>query len=349
MNSSKHMILRHTLPRLVAALLFACAVQAVSAAERGFAFYTDQDLAIPFLNEDRDYTMGAAVEFFWEQPRAYPLDPALARIAEWFGFHSRGDAIIRSFMLGSINYTPDNLARDDVIHGDRPYASVVYFANKRVRANDDTAAGVELQVGVLGSSPPGKLQRALHRGWRKVTGENEPVDPAGWRHQVSDGGELTGRLRFAYSRLWREGGSGFRRWDLAQSADVTLGYQTNASVTLAGRFGAIKSPFWSLPYDPINRGNFVPQLVDRDFYAWAALRGRAVVYDALLQGQFRDSDLTYGGGSIERMVLEGGVGLTATWLPIQVTLAINGKSAELDADLASRHHFWGGLYIVARF
>ena len=81
-------------------------------------------------------------------------------------------------------------------------------------------------------------------------------------------------------------------WDLAHSWDLNLGFQTNAGIGLSGRLGDLNSPFWSTPYDPINRGNFVPAMKGDELYVWAAGRLRGVAYDALLQGQFRDSEVT---------------------------------------------------------
>ncbi len=41
----------------------------------GIGIYLDRDMFVPFSNEDRDYTMGMAVEFFWAKEKGlYPLD-----------------------------------------------------------------------------------------------------------------------------------------------------------------------------------------------------------------------------------------------------------------------------------
>jgi hypothetical protein len=111
----------------------------------------------------------------------------------------------------------------------------------------------------------------------------------------------------------------------------------------------IASPFWSLPYDPINRGHFVPAFGGDEAYLWVAVRGRVVGYDALLQGQFRDSVLTYDASRIRRLVLDAGSGLTASWQGWQLTVSANLKTSELDTGVADRTHWWGGLYLVTRF
>jgi hypothetical protein len=316
------------------------------AAPRGLGFYSDQDLLLPFVNEDRDYTMGVAFEFFNEGEGVYPLDRAARWLGEYMGVHREDDIIHRSYMVGSVNYTPDDLSASAPIVDDRPYASVLFLTNKRVHASGDEAVGVEAQFGILGTYVAREVQRNLHKLWRDISGSDEPVDPKGWRNQISSGGEPTLRLRIAKaSRIAQQPGL----WDLAQTWSLTLGYQTNASLGLSGRIGQIASPFWTLPYDPINRGNFLPSLGGDEWYLWAVYRARLVGYDALLQGQFRDSVLTYGSGDIKRLVHEGGFGVTGAWRALQLTLAANAKTAELGARQADRTHWWGGLYMTVRF
>ena len=138
-------------------------------------------------------------------------------------------------------------------------------------------------------------------------------------------------------------------WDISHTWSATLGYQTNLSIGLSGRFGDIASSPWTLPFDPINRGNFLPALTGNEWYGWAAYRLRLVAYDALLQGQFRDSDVTFSWDEIRHVIHEGGIGMTFTFQPMQFTLAVNGKTPELKSGSSDRNHYWGGLYFVYRY
>lgn len=314
----------------------------------GTGLYLDQDLAVPFLNEDRDYTMGIAAEFFWQDKKSglYPLDGIVKRIGQWLGLHDKQDEIVRSFMLGSITYTPDDLSNPNPIFDDRPYASLLYLSNKRVRANKHNATGIEFQLGLLGSGLAGDIQTRLHRSWRDMTGKDVPVDPMGWSHQIADGGELTLRLRVSNSQLlFEQQGS----WDVAASGSLTLGYQTNLSAGITARLGQLASPSWTIPFDPVNRGNFLPSLAGSEWYVWAAYRLRLVAYDVLLQGQFNHSDVTFSGDQIEHVLHEGGLGFTFTYNPLQFTLAINAKTPEIKRGTDHRNHYWGGMYIVYRY
>lgn len=326
--------------------LYTVPAKAEPSIKRGVALYFDQDLFTLGLNQDRDYTTGIAVEFFSQHDGIYPLDRMLRWVGGELGLHAEDAVFERSFILGSVTYTPDDLSASVPIYDDRPYASLVYLGNKRVFADDDSALGIDMQVGILGSGISREVQQALHETWRELSGNNEPVDPKGWDHQISDGGEPTVGLRVSYAEKLSPPG---KPWDLAGTASISLGYQTNASVGLSARAGRISSKVWTLPYDPINRGNFLPSLSGDEWYLWAAYRARLVVYDALLQGQFRDSDVTFNNSELHHVVHDAGVGLTLTYRPVQVTFAINGKSSELKVGDADRNHVWGGVYVSTRY
>lgn len=311
----------------------------------GLGVYFDQDMFVPGTNDDRDYTMGIGIEVFQDQGPLYLLRDLLTRIEPLVGLDRRCGRLYQSYLLGAVTYTPDDIGNPQPILDDRPYASLLYLANKKVVADDQRALGVELMVGALGLNIANTVQTALHGWYRGVTGASEPVDPQGWDYQISDGGEPTLRLRLADTRRLAHG----RGWDLAHAWDVNLGFQTNASIGLSARAGQLSSPFWSIPYDPINRGNFVPAFGGDEFYLWAAGRLRGVVYDALLQGQFRDSAVTVAGDDVRRFVWEAGIGVTGGWSRYQLTFSVNAKAGDTRLSDAPDEHFWGGLYLSRRF
>lgn len=308
--------------------------------QRGYSLYFDQDLFVPGTNEDRDYTMGLGIEVFEEQGPLYLLGDVIDTVGPLLGLDKRTGRIHQSWFFGSVTYTPDDIGDPDPILDDRPYASLLYLANKQVVADHDQVIGIEVMVGALGLDVAEQVQTTLH-GWARNWGDDsEPEDPEGWRHQISDGGEPTLRLRVARSHLLGEGDA----WDLASGWDANLGFQTNASIGLSARYGDKRSPFWSIPYDPINRGSFVPSLKHDELYLWTAGRLRGVGYDALLQGQFRDSDVTVDYDDMRKLVWEAGVGVTKAWPGLQVTFAINAKAGDTRLDSAPDEHIWGGLY-----
>ena len=313
----------------------------------GIGLYVDQDLLVPLSNEDRDYTMGMALEFFWAKEKGlYPLDDLVHSASKWLGMDDSNSDIVYSFMLGSIVYTPDDLSDSLPIFDDRPYSSLIYLRNKRVRTDHEKALAAEMSIGLLGTNVAKAIQTQLHTVYRGASGSDEPVDPQGWSHQISDGGELTMRLRLSGSLLQPD----FSRkgqWDVTTSYGLALGYQTNLNVGIAARAGSIKSPFWSLPFDPVNRGNFSPSAPKQEWYVWSALRSHLIIYDALLQGQFRDSDVQFSSDQIERVVFDGAVGLTMGFEKSQFTFSVNAKSADL--KFMSRRQVWGGLNFLFHF
>ena len=316
-------------------------------ADSGIGLYIDQDLLVPFSNEDRDYTMGMAVEFFWEKEKGiYPLDNLVRAAAKLLKMKDSHNDIVYSFMLGTIVYTPDDLSDSSPIFNDRPYSSLIYLSNKRVRADNQKAIAAEVSIGLLGSNLAKSVQTSLHSAYRSISGSDEPVDPQGWSHQISDGGELTMRLRLSGSQL-QSNPSKAEKWDLTTSYGLSLGYQTNLNVAVAIRAGNVKSPFWSLPFDPVNRGNFLPSSAREEWYVWSALRMHLVAYDVLLQGQFRDSTVQFSPDQIERLVYDGAIGLTMGFKKSQYTFSVNAKSPEL--KVSSRSQVWGSINALFHF
>lgn len=315
--------------------------------DQGVAIYMDQDLFVPFSNEDRDYTMGLAFEFFWEKEKGlYPFDNLIKNAGKWLGISDKENDIVDSFMLGTLAYTPDDLSDSQPIFNDRPYASLIYLSNKRVRADAETALAAEFMIGVIGTGFAREVQTEFHAWYRSLDDSDEPVEPQGWDHQISDGGELTMRLRLTNSRLHKKLSSQ-GTFDVSSTIGLSLGFQTNASAGVAMRLGKLKSPFWSLPFDPVNRGNFVPSRAKNEWYFWSAMRAHVVAYDALLQGQFRDSDVEYAADEIERLVYDGGAGFTWGFEKSQLTISANAKSADL--KVMSRKQIWGGVHYIYHF
>ncbi len=320
----------------------------------GWAVYLDQDFFVPSKNEDRDYTMGFGVEWFWEaEPQAVGiLDKALAYLNEKVGQKNASAAFQKSLLFGSTTFTPENLGDPNPIFNDRPYASIWYLSSKRIaiRRSDpldengrDTAFGSEFLVGLLGTNLSENFQTEFHRAYRSVSNTDEPVDPLGWDHQISDGGEPTLRYRLSFGQsLVKE-----QFFDIAYTSDISLGYQTNASVGAQFRIGKRDSGFWTLPYDPINLGSFIPGQQGSELYFWGAYRARLVGYDALLQGQFRSSDVTFSYNEIEPLVHETGFGATYGHRRFQVSLSASYKSPELKSA-TERSHFWGSIAFIWR-
>jgi hypothetical protein len=163
------------------------------------------------------------------------------------------------------------------------------------------------------------------------------------------------------------------RWhDASVYAEGSVGYYTNAAVGPILRVGRLRSHFTALTSNPIAAGNQllaattpVDSAINYDgpgtpryrydefeFYAYGTVRGRAVLWNSLLEGQFRSNpegvrispaELRYGLFEWEFGASVGGWG-------VNLTLALSaGRSPEYAIDgIATRWHRWGGFYLTYR-
>lgn len=347
-----------------------CAQSEEKKRDSKFALYTDQDFFVPFTNEDRDYTMGFAFEWFYEEKSDF-----LLKIHDFLDKRIRPDARlheslqklyelgkhdpITSYMVGQTVFTPVDIGNKIPIYTDRPYASLLYFSHKRLYHDEkNTIIGSEFQLGILGLNIAREVQKWFHRELRHGVDDGRP-DPEGWQYQISNGGEPTLKYKFSYGSLIYENpdrDNNLFTYDLALYGDFNLGYQTNMGAGFSIRFGHIGSPFWTVPFDPINRGTFVPTVEKGEWYLWGALGARVIGYDVLLQGQFKESKVRFTANEIERLVYSTGVGVSVgfdpEWIFLpssmkfpQVNLSVNTKSSELKIP-ERRTHVWGGITIV---
>ena len=316
----------------------------------------------PFgLGADQNYTMGMGIQATGRALRhlGRPLH-AIDGFLTWgiprvrLSPDPMWDPTFHAFMLVGSAFTPDSLLASTPVPGDRPYASLIGLISSRTWVSgapghdDRYAISTELGLGFLGLDVSREIQTRIH--------ECRNADlPLGWDHQISDGGEFTG---FYHVGIRRRLTPYFRRGtrkshEFSVDGDLWLGYYTNTSFGLTGRFGQFYSRYYEFASAPIasvaQALNAAPD--KSEFFAFGAARVRGVAYNALLQGGFfRDSPYTLSSSEIERIVFEfeGGIhgsinmpgrySLYATWV------AVAGRSPEFDTAL-SRWHWWGSLQV----
>ena len=219
----------------------------------------------------------------------------------------------------------------------------------------------DLTVGVLGLDISKWVQTEIHEA-------NGDVIPGGWDNQISDGGEPT--LKYRVSPRWRLLDIGrrpgaatersfFLDMDLAATVDLSAGYYTNGSAGARLRLGRIRSAWWSFERNAIAdvRAPDTFRSVfggDRPFvqelYGWVSGGGTAWLYNALLQGQFRDSVVTlpFDDDSVapaKRWTADAQAGLTLRVRPgISFTYAVQWLSPTFGGP-KSRTHSWGSIYV----
>ncbi len=271
--------------------------------------------------------------------------------------HAHATRLFHSAQLFGLAYTPDVLDTDVPQRDDRPFASLVGLAVRRTSVHGEASDRVwssEFAIGVLGLDAARHLQTVLHRTRRWMTGNPTPVDPLGWTNQISDGGEPTALYRVSYERLLAGDGARTARkhWQVTGGLDGGVGYQTNASAAVAARVGAFSSDFWEFSSGirsaGVGRQQPPPAGVPRwELFAFGLARPRVVVWNALLQGQFRESEHTV---RAKRLIgeWEGGLGASlpmGRWHLQAVVQFAQGRTTEFVAPKA-RLYTWGTIMLM---
>jgi hypothetical protein len=221
----------------------------------------------------------------------------------------------------------------------------------------------EFTFGVIAGADLGyRFQSTIHRllrGHDQSCGpENidSPPMPCGWSHQISNGGEPTARygLRAQESLLELSAFYPELKFELKAVQEGEVGYYTDASAGGAFRLGWINSPFWSYSTSPMHAVNqrkgekVIDCKICFELYGWGGVGGRAVLYNALLEGQFRHSDVTYNFDSIYHFVTDYSLGATLSVWWLDATWGMfTGRSPEFISDL-QRAHTWSSYSLSVR-
>lgn len=315
----------------------------------GSIVYLDND-ALSAAQRDEDYTGGLAITLAGRRTREWPvsIDPVLGLVDQALALAGRDGVFeLHSAQLGAIAFTPAEVDVAEVIPGDRPYASLLYWAAGRMYLREAQRAAYHssVSIGMLGLEAVPELQRALHA----VIGVSEP---RGWAHQISDGGEPT--LRYTLSRqdlfASRRGGA-WGDYDFKSTVGASLGYTTETNAALSLRWGRIGTPWWSFPPERVNYiSEPVPVVrspATRELFLWAGAKLETPIYNAFLQGQFRDSDLRYDHGDLRPLVAEAWAGATAQLgRSLHLSWVMRYQTSELREGPGDRELLWGSLFIT---
>jgi len=326
--------------------------QSTGGERSGWSIFLDQDfLAIKpgdSATDDHNYTMGVGLS----NSGTSNSKGILASSRNWLDenimiYTNTPFASIESMHTTSYGmsvYTPDNLENKNVIEGDRPYASLLYISNTKMTAYiNGESTETTLMVGVLGLDVAKEIQQFAHNELNFST-----EDPLGWGNQISDGGEVTALYTIEKKKLIsncyaaNKAGS-----DISYTMSADVGYMVNAAIGMDFRWGYIGTPYYLHSSTPVSNYNYYSCYGCRtyDNYLFLNFRLRAIVYNALLQGQFRDSRLTIDSRDIENIGFEASLGwvysLSPEW---KLTYSINYKSNEFKGSKAE-DYLYGGLYL----
>lgn len=324
----------------------------------GWSLYIDNDV-FTLRPRDQDYTGGISFTLAGQRAASlfFSADPVLGAINNVFGMapenHANGIHYIHSLQAGVAAFTPGDISVAEIIPGDRPYAGLVYIANSRLSINEKNPDMVEqttLTIGMLGTSWLPWAQKTIHR-------ETSDIEPEGWSHQISAGGEPTFRYSYAQQYLWLSDENEDSRYEIKPSMELAAGFITDANISLSARWGRISTPWWSFSPDrseyfsqPSTGLAYASSASSKELYVWAGAKLKAHAYNVFLQGQFRDSDLRYSADEIRPLMLEAWLGVTGQvsrtyWL----SWVIRYQTSELRVEPGDRPLVWGRIMVNKYF
>ena len=337
---------------IYAAFSLVCSA-AVNAAEVDAGHSTSMDNDLLSGGDDRDYSFGGT--FTIGTPPSSRLiagfDAIRGHLNARLPSTAEQSIALQSTQVGMIGMTPQHISLHAAQPNDRPYASLLYLATSQVSVSENArrATYSSFAIGALGLRIAEKLQAAVHKS---VGGGN----PQGWTHQISDGGEPT--ARFVRAEQWLLGND---EAQFARGCEVkfmvsgSAGYLTEGSAALSMRFGRIHTPWWQ----------FAPELADytaapiapagstatdmHELYGFVGVRLKARLYNALLQGQFRDSDVRVASGDLERLQTEAWVGVAYARADWRVAYTLRVASREISTEPAGRTLVWGAINFERAF
>lgn len=319
----------------------------------GWSFYFDNDL-FALGERDNDYTGGVALKFSGSGVKSSFLsfDSWLEKADQISGlpliYEDKKYFTTHSMEMGFTLFTPEDLTISSPIFNQHPYASLFFINNTRMAIVPDEFLTYQssLTVGFLGLPLGAEVHKSLH----KMFGAEKP---RGWDNQISAGGEPTFKYSVSRSRNYVYELTNHKRLELKTSAESNIGYSTDIGASISLRWGSIRSPWWSFnPHNAeyISLGSPIVSCEKCDFkesYLWLGMSLKYRLYNALLQGQFRDSEVTFDRDELVPVLAEFWLGYTHEFAQHwQLSAFLRARSQEIDLPALS-DPVWGG-FIISR-
>jgi hypothetical protein len=250
-----------------------------------------------------------------------------------------------SIEYGLYAFTPENLSTSEPQRDDRPYASLVYIASshERYQPTGEVSWKSTLTLGVLGLD----MARELHKGWHSLSDSSQPK---GWDNQISEGGEPTARYSLARQHLLYRSGSGL---EIKTTILGSVGYLTEASWSVSLRAGNIYTPWTSFNPELTSYGEkAIPTDLGRpsEHYFWTGFALKARAYNVFLQGQFRDSEVTYDSDDLNPGIVEAWAGYTYMFdNGYSLAYSMRAQTSDIKRGHGDRNYFWGTLSLTKFF
>ncbi len=278
--------------------------------ERSVRYHYANDL---FAGRDYYYTQGMGLR--WTDPL---LQPFALPLPSWWEDGARRDAILWRYE----GFTPIEFGVPEIQADDRPFASYMYLGHRSERRAPDGHAALAAQwsLGYIGPGVGGgEFQTTIHR----VTGDRRP---RGWHNQIQH--DLVAQLHVEYGHRLVEWGRHLDVWVEGRLRAGTL--RSDGELLSRLRLGGLEG---------------APS--DLRCYLWLSVGGRAVAFDATLQGGvFSDSPHTLSSDDVRHLVRQAQVGLSLAQGPLETTFVWSSISPKF---AGGRAHAWGQLAFTVHF
>jgi hypothetical protein len=321
----------------------------------GWSFYFDNDF-FTAGDRDNDYTGGIAFKL-----AGTGVKSSFLSVDSWLESFDRLSGFTRSFddktsfkthamEYGITLFTPVDISASNPVFDQHPYASLLFVSNTQMVVVPEEFLSYQstLTVGFLGLPVAGELQKTMHELF-------DADRPNGWDNQISAGGELTFRYSISRSRNYIFSHEGPRIFELKTSTEANIGFATDVGVSFSLRWGTIQTPWWTFnphnaeyislgsPVATISQGNIT------ESYLWLGMSLKYRFYNAFLEGQFRDSVVTYDRDDLDPFIKEIWLGYTHEfeqhW---QLSVFIRARNNEIDLPTVN-DPMWGGFIISQSF
>jgi hypothetical protein len=339
-------------------------------------FY-DQDYTLEWyglkkLNEDRNYTMGLGLYYSSiSLGKCFVFKPE-----KWINkllnhrMFSKGISLKSqpsySLMLADGAFTPDSLPARYIITNDRPYASITYLQMNIVNSNYKPYRNYisSFSVGLLGIPVSREVQTYLHKQMNDHD-TKPPRTPRGWHNQISKGGELTFAYSYAKEMLltkkYINGVNPEKSFGLEvkHGYKYSLGYYTYLGYEVDARIGWFNARNWTYNINPLSNNDkaFLSTLGKDhirpfELYLFQSIRPVFILYNALLNGQFRESAYKVNSAHTRHLIVEFNSGLGVGFgidkrSSVDFKIKFSGRSPEFKLPgRLSRFHYWGGLDMI---
>ena len=311
--------------RILAAAIILLATNTVFGQGSMFSVRIDNDIFNFFDQTDRFYSNGVFVEAFHPVFSKSPLAGLLISDAK----HSQS---VTGISISQDIYTPSTTRSNQVLIGDRPYASTLLVAQTRIAYNTSQHYRIQnsIGVGLLGKPSGGEsVQNLVH----KMTANSDLA--LGWQHQIATD------LLIDYNIGLEKGLVNSKLFQLNATASAQLGTLRDQLGFGFSLYAGYFEDLFSNPFGFCNTQSFSIKFFDEFSTQYLA-------YDATLQGGVfnHNSEYSLRFEDVNHVRLNNTFGVEFATRSFSAKVGRTWQSPEFSA---MPHHAWGYFQFRWRF